>query len=450
MARCITLGNYNRNYKYIILYIIFRLIYEYFLGDVFPDEMKINFLKEKNIPEQIIVYDIFKFFVMLILGLIIAKIELKKNSTPQIEPERTISTESEEQLEDGVIAKEEEKEEKKKKEKWISPFIFHFSLVAIYIIATKLPEYFFLIGLKGLDFWNVKIFFVCLLNFLMYKTKIYNHQKLAIAIVLFFPTIMKILSIISIYKYAGDKRKHDTIEPKEIIYKEFNFFIPIGIIGFLIIFFVHAFILCKLKSYFYLKFLSPSRILIYFGIAGTLFSLIGSFISNYVECKGEFSKYICFIDGPNSKKYFDSFQNFFGKIWNLNGRSPFEKFGYIIIFIIQLFMDAIHYFLIFLLIDLFNPEFYLCFDSLFYFIAKFICLIYYLVVNIKYAFLFETLAQAFAIIGAIIYLELIELNFCNLNFNLKKNIKERAANDIFELLKIDNNDNNRNSNELEE
>ena len=372
----------------------------------------------------------------MILGLILTKIEIKKNSTPQIEPERTKSTESEEQLEDGVIAKEEEEEEKQKKEKWVFPFISHFSLVALYIITSKLSEYFILAHLEVLDFWNVEIFFICLLNFVMFKTKIYSHQKIAIAIVLFFPTIIKILSII----FADDKE----------IYKQFRWLIPVGIIAFLIIYVVKAFILCKLKSYFYLKFLSPSRILIYFGIAGTFFSLIGSFISNYVECKGEFSKYICFIDGPNSKKYFDSFQNFFGKILNLKDRSPFENFGYIILFIIKLFMEAIHYFLIFLLIDLFNPEFYLCSDSLFYFIAKFICLIYYLVVNIKYAFLFETLAQAFAIIGAIIYLELIELNFCNLNFNLKKNIEERAANDIFELLKIDNNDNNRNSNGLEE
>ena len=63
MAKCISLGNYNKNYKYIIIYIIFRLIYEYFLGDVFLDEMKISFLKADNFPKLIIVYNIFSFFL---------------------------------------------------------------------------------------------------------------------------------------------------------------------------------------------------------------------------------------------------------------------------------------------------------------------------------------------------------------------------------------------------
>ena len=35
----------------------------------------------------------------------------------------------------------------------------------------------------------------------------------------------------------------------------------------------------------------------------------------------------------------------------------------------------------------------------------------------------------FYIIGSLVYLEFIELNFCNLNFYTKRNIKERSAKD---------------------
>ena len=38
----------------------------------------------------------------------------------------------------------------------------------------------------------------------------------------------------------------------------------------------------------------------------------------------------------------------------------------------------------------------------------------------------DILISVFYIIGAIIYLEFIELNFCNLNFYTRRNIKERA------------------------
>ena len=38
-------------------------------------------------------------------------------------------------------------------------------------------------------------------------------------------------------------------------------------------------------------------------------------------------------------------------------------------------------------------------------------------------------AQVFAILGTLIYTELIELNFCNLNYNLKKNIISRSLED---------------------
>ena len=66
MVCFIRLGDYDKNYKYIIFYIIIRLFYEYFLGEVFPDKMKIAFLRRENFPHSIIVYDVFKYLFILI------------------------------------------------------------------------------------------------------------------------------------------------------------------------------------------------------------------------------------------------------------------------------------------------------------------------------------------------------------------------------------------------
>ena len=46
-----------------------------------------------------------------------------------------------------------------------------------------------------------------------------------------------------------------------------------------------------------------------------------------------------------------------------------------------------------------------------------------------------------AIISGLIYLEIIELNFCDLNLNLKKNIYNRAKNEKISMYKILNNNN---------
>lgn len=49
-------------------------------------------------------------------------------------------------------------------------------------------------------------------------------------------------------------------------------------------------------------------------------------------------------------------------------------------------------------------------------------------------FLLETIGNFLALFGFLVYLEIIELNFCGLNFNLKKNIVKRSIEDAIESL----------------
>jgi len=48
-------------------------------------------------------------------------------------------------------------------------------------------------------------------------------------------------------------------------------------------------------------------------------------------------------------------------------------------------------------------------------------------------FIFIIISQLFALIGILIYLELIELRFCKLDKNIKKNISIRANEDVEEI-----------------
>ena len=50
----------------------------------------------------------------------------------------------------------------------------------------------------------------------------------------------------------------------------------------------------------------------------------------------------------------------------------------------------------------------------------------FLIYNDSYIQLYEVLAEFFSLLGIIVYLELVELNFWNLSYNTKKNIQKRA------------------------
>ena len=66
-------------------------------------------------------------------------------------------------------------------------------------------------------------------------------------------------------------------------------------------------------------------------------------------------------------------------------------------------------------------------------------------------FILGIIENCLIIIGFLIYLEIIELNFCGLNYNLRKNIIDRAMKDIEEVYNdeeqneylIDNNKSNK-------
>ena len=79
-----------------------------------------------------------------------------------------------------------------------------------------------------------------------------------------------------------------------------------------------------------------------------------------------------------------------------------------------------------IIIQKLDPVYYICTNSLFYFILQLFVLF-----NgpIKIYSIFEHIAELFSIIGISIYLELIELKFCGLNYNIKKNIEERSEED---------------------
>ena len=74
-----------------------------------------------------------------------------------------------------------------------------------------------------------------------------------------------------------------------------------------------------------------------------------------------------------------------------------------------------------------SPEYLICSNSIFYCISELIDTIACLFLQkFKYYKLYDVLDELCSILGTIFYLELIEFNFCGLDFDLKRNIIKRS------------------------
>ena len=408
MVKFITLGSFDYRYKYMIFYIIIMLPLEYFLGEIFPDDVKIKYLRFEYFPKDIFVYEFFKYFGIFIFGLIVKKIEIESF----FKAKKDSNIEKIESLHDMELIYKNQRPTFS-----LKGIIF---LICFYTINLKLLDLFYIFYFSGIDFWTIEIVFIVAINIMIFKIQIYIHKKIAIIIILFFSSLMKIISIIFIYK-SDEKR----------LYKEYGWLFPIGFFSFILFFFVDAYALCKMKWYFNLKFISEKVTLISFGFFGIFLYFLCSIISHSFECKSsEFASYICIVyKDEQSPKYVDNFNIFFKNIWKEN-RESYINFIYAFLLLLKIFLSAFRYLFSFLIIKELGPEYLICSDSILYFITKIISFIYYLATNkLKEYFTFDLLAQFFSLLGTIIYLELIELNFCGLSYNTKKNINFRAGYD---------------------
>ena len=287
------------------------------------------------------------------------------------------------------------------------------------IISVEVVTVFIILGFMSLLYWVFDLYFLAYINFLIFGIPIYSHKKCAIIFIIIFSSVFKFLSTFE-YIYNPDYN---------LFYKNHIFIIPIIIISYLLLSLTRFYSLCKIYWFLDYKFI-PVRI--YFSIhnfIGTILFLIVGLISNGVKCvdKATFNDIdlICLIKIEN-EYYFDSFPYFFEQLWKKD-ENTFINLFYLLLFIIRLLLNSLKILYTILIIRFLNPEYYLCSYEIYLIIKRFIGLIKAITNNgdIKLE-IYNILAEIGAIIGILIYLELIELNFCNLNHNLKKNIENRG------------------------
>jgi hypothetical protein len=311
--------------------------------------------------------------------------------------------------------------------------------------------------LKHLDLWMLELIFLSIFSYKILHIKIYAHQIVAMILTVF-PLLLKLVTIIlSFFDEKRNDKEYDKYNREdiglEIPYVKNALLIPIGIAIYSCPIVLKAYISTKIKWYMDKKYISSYKILILYGMMGTLFYSILCIISTFNECEKTYDPtknvvdYFCDVRDvqpinttlnettkylANYKLYFTSTTNIgeilFEILAVLLGASGFFFYKYFCLMIIK-YLSPIH--LMFAI-----PPFYL--------VAKLFMLAYtYLyyrtgdankfnnndIFQIK--FILDSFGDIFCIISNLIYLEILELNFCNLNFNLRKSIIDRGLLDVY-------------------
>ena len=232
------------------------------------------------------------------------------------------------------------------------------------------------------------------------------------------------------------------------------YFIVLAAFGYLIALFLKSYSAVKLKSIINKNFVSIDLIITLIGIFGFALNIIFLFISSIIPCgNDDYSRNFCSSarDITNNNiivtiYYFDNFLKYIVSIRdNLfpkdNGYRPLKPKDIILELIFSFIFPIFGFYKMRFDLSIIKEldVFHLLIPEVIYqFVIDIYIIIYKIANNIIdktqiTQFIFIIISELSALIGILIYLELIELRFCKLDKNIKKNISKGANEDIEEI-----------------
>ena len=420
MCKYISFGKINWNYKYILLYTIFQLINQFlFSKEILP---KIGTFNRTLIANHKIIMEIFIYIGIFLISIFLYIYEIYQKKRKGDKDKNDLIKRNNSNSKMKLIYKDQ----LSGKVSMIKILFILFLLV----LEAQLMNIFYCCGLDGLDFWMFEILFIYYISSKMLRSPMYKHQKCSVFFILIFCCLMKATSTSLMY---FDE------EPK--IYKTYKLLIIIGIILFILISYLRAYVTCKIKWLIDLKYISSSKLLMLYGLIGTVFCSIACIFTTFFHCQDTIISYkemknICrlnqtiFLLNGNkteniSNYHFDSYKIYYQKLLDGDNFYIFKNICLIlsktlVCFFVKLFSM--------LIIKYLNPAYFICSSSFYYFLLRLLRIIVSFikkedVENNEYLDFF---IEIFSILGILVYTELIELNFCELDYNLKKNIIKRS------------------------
>ena len=442
MSKNVLFSCNNKNYKYIIYAIFFsllnNLLTEINYYGAFDSLRLFPTNKQKEFFKHSYIHKIFSY-----LGIFILSNIFYFNEKKITKPKKNVFIKSPKSSFESELIYENLEENQ------VSDISFHFVLFILFlliILDQAIDKY--NCTLCHLDFWMFELIIISLLNLKLSNIEIYKHQ-----IFVFYLNILPILyKIITIYfVYKGDQENKDNkFEDKKnnlrYIYLVYWYAIPIGLIFYLVFITLRAYVYIKIKWLMDIKYISINKLLILYGFIGTLFYLILCIISTIKECNRDSEKniydYICNIykieirdNITITKKYFENFSIY----WDIT-RNVWEILVEILVIVLGMVTSFFYKYYFMIIIKNLTPAHIIFLSPIYFFVFKIVLLIVNIFIRlfkggplmeksvpyVKHNFSLDMFGDVFSFLGFLVYLEIIELNFCNLNFNIRKNIIKRG------------------------
>jgi len=412
MKKYISFGKFNAYYKFIISSIVFKLAYSLLFGvQVGYSTQSIRILPENSLVEHTLIHDLFNYLGIFIISLILLlcdKIYYKKNEKePEVKSKPKVSlihNEVDLDIIDGKLC--------------INLLIITF----LWVLIEQSEKIYYLSTLSDLDYWPCEMLILAYFCKKMLGIKLYKHQKCSILFILIVGSLLKFCSfIVSLY-----------IDDQDILFIQKKFWIPLGIILFLIIIFFRSYVSCKLKWIIDYKYIFIIKLMILYGFSGTIVDCLICIIATYNKCYSD----KCLVKSSDgSERHYESFLIYLEKMGDITSSEKIIEILYIILSILINFFVILSHLLI---IKYLSPIHTICSGSIYYILIQIILILVNKIKNNNFfkgddnqnskaaKYIFDISSDVFSSFSTTIFLELIEFNFCGCNYNLRKNIIERS------------------------
>ena len=329
-------------------------------------------------------------------------------------------------------------------------------LIIVGILFSLFILFSYLIDLNDLTFWPIEILYIAIISYWIFKNKIHIHKKVAIG-------IMFLVTIIDFIENFFPSTKHKNLENEltdkniyeKAIIKYGAYSIPLYYLANELIHIQRDYCWTKSKYLMDIKSLSPYKIMLSTSIFGFIFVIILSLIFTYVPCKTFnninkkennyyynntnepvklYLEYCSLNDYDENTKtlylFYDSLKLISREYSNTDKNNMIEIFVIIPLLFIFYMINEISRLMLIRYID---PTIILIYRNFYYFLLTIMKIIvnkadeqYFTITS----FILNEIEDLTSIISGLIYTELLELKFCGLDYELKKNIDRRGIEDI--------------------
>ena len=261
MGKYISLGEYNKLYKYIWIYLILRFINTY----IFYNDLIFDQFDEKDVlilPEYPFIMPQIDYIGYIIISFIIKVIQkffMNKSSNTNLNDIKLIYNETNIEIEYGV------------KENDIFLFVNIFFLVIRDLLEEILPKF----GTTMFTYWMFEMLYYELFHSRLFKTKIYRHHIFSYIFILSSTCILRSVNIIINFANDTDDAK---------FFENRKWLIPTSIIVYFLFRVFKTYTFANIKYYFDKRVISITNFILIYGIFGFIATLIIVLISTFVPC----------------------------------------------------------------------------------------------------------------------------------------------------------------------